>query len=118
MQEGVSLLVILLFPSWDGIVGSVFLVFFISGNGFNPSPGRIEESRVEEASPQALVCAAMGVQPGLLSKGLLGFFFPPSPMKNYVISVNSDLFGTVWFWLSAARAGLGGSASQYGIIYR
>lgn len=31
-----------------GIVGSLFLVFFISGNGFNPSPGRIEESRVEE----------------------------------------------------------------------
>lgn len=34
--------------SWGGIVRSIFLVFFISGNGFNPSPARIEESRVEE----------------------------------------------------------------------
>lgn len=50
-------------------------MFFISGNGFNPAPGRIEESRVEEESPEALTCAAMGAQLGLLSKGLLGFFF-------------------------------------------
>lgn len=36
------------FYSRGGTVGSSFLVFFISGNGFNPSPARIEESRVEE----------------------------------------------------------------------
>lgn len=85
----------------------------ISGNGFNPAPGRIEESRVEEESPEALMSAA-----GAAVKRAFGGFFPPPPVKICVILLILVFFGAVWFWLSPARAGLGGSASQYGIIYR
>lgn len=85
---------------------------------WNPSQGRWRGGDPHSALyvwvwPQSCAEGRDGVRQRCRSPPSTLFSFP-SPRRF----LHSALFWAIWFWLSSAGAGLGGSAFQYGIIYR